>query len=265
VGSAPGLLIAALNWLPHHLDIETASYVLGPLAARPDLGDHAPRAINLAMAWLEKFPRAQDAEFVLKRLFGFAGLSAAQRAKCVAIAVPHLERLGSAPEASHLLKGCLRDRALDPESARLVVDFGLAWIRSNPQAEASDYIFNRLLRRRDLAAADWEDISNIALTWLRSHKSKANRDLSLAVLLTRPDQLEKQNLDWVLQEAQQWLTDPPGGARTPIKLLKALDRFHWRHDPSGERFPIAVLERWQRPGTHATEQQHAANGAARRS
>lgn len=226
---ASGLLAAALLWLPEYLALDTASYVLGPLVARPDLGEHAPRAMGLAMNWLEKFPRAQEVEFVLKRLFGLRGLNAAQRARCIAIAAPHLEILGTAPEASHLLKACLRDRELAPESAHLVVQLGLVWIRRNPQAETADYIFNRLMRRPDLPAADWKEISYIALTWLAGHKNKSNSDLTLAALLTRPEQLEKEDLDWVLEEARRWLTNPPRGARTPNKLLQMLNKFHQRY------------------------------------
>ena len=165
-------------------------------------------------------------------MFGQQDLSAAQRANCVAIALPHLERLGSAPEASHLLKGCLRDRALAPESARLVVHYGLAWIRKNPQEEGADYIFNRLLRRRDLSDVDWKEISDIALTWLHIHTSKDNRDLSLAALLARPELLKEQDLNRVVREAKQWLTNPPNAAHSKNKLLVALERLHRQHDPS---------------------------------
>ena len=149
------------------------------------------------------------------------------------MALPQLERLGSAPEASHLLKGCLRDRALDPESARLVVNCGLAWIRNNPQDEGADYIFNRLLRRPDLSDVVWKEISDIALTWLRGHMSRDNRDLSLAALLARPERLKEQDLNWVVEEAEHWLTDPPKGAHSPNKLKAALARLPRRHDPSG--------------------------------
>lgn len=169
----------------------------------------------------------------LKRLFGLHSLSAAQRATCVTIALPHLKTLGSVPEASHLLKSCLRDRALAPESARLVLHYALVWIRNNPQEESADYIFNRLLRRRDLSDIVWKEISDISLTWLRNHTSKDNRDLSLAALLACPEQLTVQDLNWVVQEAEQWLTNPPKAAHSQDKLLAALKRLHQRHDPSG--------------------------------
>jgi hypothetical protein len=245
----------AMAWLEKFPLVSEAGFIFPPLLARTDLGIHAPRAIDLAMAWLEKFPQSQDVEFVLKRLFGHTSLSTDQRAKCLTIAVPHLERLGSRPEASHLLKGCLRDRGLLGEPAQLALQFGLIWIKSNPQAEGADFVFNRLLPRPDLPDADWKEISEISMDWLRNHKSKTNRDLSLASLLRRPELLKKKDLDWVLEESRQWLTDPPKGARTPNKLINALIFFHRQHDPGGERFSIKVIECWKRPGVHTTEPQ----------
>jgi hypothetical protein len=229
---APRAIDLAMAWLEQFSLLPEAGFVLDPLLARSDLGEHAPRAIDLAMAWLEQFPLAKDADFVLKRLFGQPGLSAAQRARCVAIALPQLKRLGSTPEASHLLKGCLRDRELDQKSACSVVEYALDWIRENPQNEGADYIFNRLLRRPDLSDVYWKEISDIALTWLRSRTSKENRDLTLAALLMRPEQLKEQDLNWVLREAEQWLTHPPKMAHSPNKLRKALARLHRRVDPN---------------------------------
>ena len=229
---APRAIDLAMAWLEEFPLSQEAGFVLPPLLARTDLGEHAPRAIDLAMAWLEKFPLENDAEFVLKRLFGKRGLSPAQRTKCVAIALPQLKRLGSAPEASYLLRGCLRDRELDPESARLVLDYSVAWIRKNPQAEGADYIFNRVLRRPDLSEIVWKEASDVALAWLRSHASKENRDLALAALLARPDLLKERDLDWAVQEAEQWVTYQPKGAHSPTKLLAALERLHRRLDPN---------------------------------
>lgn len=160
----------------------------------------------------------------LKRLFGHPDLSTTQRNICARIALPQLAKMGTATEASHLLRGCLRDRALDEESARLVVQCGLTWIRSNPHDEGADFIFNRLLRRHDLLADSWTEISGIAIAWLHDHTNPDNRDLSLAALLMRPEHLAKHDLDWVLQSADEWLANLPKGAHPPHKLQNALAR-----------------------------------------
>lgn len=241
-----------------------AEFVLDPLLARDDLVEHAPRAITLAMGWLEKFPQTRETEFVLKRLFGRGELNADQRSQCLSLAVPHLEALGVAPGASHLLRGCLRDRALTGEAARLVVRFGIVWLKANPRDIGADFVFNRLLTRPDLPLTEWKEVSVIALAWLRTHESTANRDLSLAALLIRFKLLEKPEFRFVLEEACQWLSNPPKGARPPVKLLRQLRYFQRVHDPAGEMFPSEILERWKDVAPAAIEQQHAADGATRR-
>jgi hypothetical protein len=110
------------------------------------------------------------------------------------------------------------------------VQYGLAWIKNNPLDEGADYVFNRLLVRHNLAVVDWKEISDIALTWLRAHSSKRNRDLSLAALLVRPEQLKQQDLDWVVRQAEQWLTDPPETAHAPDRLLTALRYLRRKQD-----------------------------------
>jgi hypothetical protein len=244
VEHAPRVITLAMGWLEKFPLAPEAGFVFNRLLARTDLVEHAPRAITLAMGWLEKFPQLRDTEFVLKRLFGRGELSDDQRAKCLSIAVPHLEALGSAPEASHLLKGCLRDRALSGESARLVVQFGIVWLNANPRDIGADFVFNRLLTRPDIPQAEWLEMANIALKWVRLHRGKANRDLSLASLLTRSELLDERELRFVLEEACRWLSDPPRGAWPPVKLLKQLVRFQGLHDPNGKMLPIAILERW---------------------
>jgi hypothetical protein len=260
----------AMAWLKQFPLILEAGFVLPPLLARTDLGVHATPAIDFAMAWLKQFPLVKDAEFVVKRLFGHHSLSTDYRTECVLIALPLLERLGSSPEASHLLKGCLRDRAIDQESARLVVHYGLAWARSNPHEESADYIFNRLLRRPDLANDVWKELSDIALTWLRSYTSKENLDLTLAALLARPEQLKEQDLNWVVQEAEQWIRNQPKAAPTQNKLLVALERFHrlrrpqdyrkspkdpgWIDNTVVEKLKLAVLGQTEVPNPRVLEE-----------
>jgi hypothetical protein len=95
-----------------------------------------------------------------------------------------------------------------------------------------------------LSDSDWLDISRIALAWLRSHNDPIDRDLSLASLLTRSNLLPETDLDWVLEEARNWLGIPPLGARRPEKLLTQLDIFRRRYDLDGERFPYELLDGW---------------------
>jgi hypothetical protein len=66
--AAPDLLDAAMAWCPRYLDLSIASYGLGPLLGRDDLGGHAAKAIDLALGWLERFQQAPEAGFVLQPL-----------------------------------------------------------------------------------------------------------------------------------------------------------------------------------------------------
>ena len=253
-GYAPRAIKLSMVWLEAFPHMPEAQFIFNPLLARADLGDQAPRAINLAMAWLKKFPHLPDVEFILKRLFGRKELNVAQRSLCLLIAIPHVKKMGSAAEASHLLKGCLRDRSLDAQSARLVLQYGLAWIKSNPREPGADFVFNRLLTRPELPDDDWIEIADIALEWLRMYTSKANRDLSLASLLMRTALLREPDLIWVIEEVRQWLRAPPGAARKPKKLLKQLRYFNRLQGSCGELFPDAALYRWKPLCVNATEE-----------
>ena len=235
----------AVSWLQTFGQTQDAQFVFNTLLGRSDLGAHETLAIALAMAWLGAFALLPEAEFVLKRMFGLTGLSPVQRSRCVAMAVAQLDRLGHSPEASHLLKGCLSDRDLDPDSAGRVTRYALDWLKANPDTDGTDFVFNRLLNRPDFPDTAWADVSQIALDWLRQHSIQYHRDMALAALLRRPQQLPHADLRWVLHEAQQWLENPPRGARRPDKLLGALRYFHREYDPDGELFPIEVLARWQ--------------------
>ena len=119
------------------------------------------------------------------------------------------------------------------------------WLKANSDADGADFVFNRLLIRREMADKDWKDVSQIAIDWLRRHTIQYHRDMALAALLRRPQQLLDADLRWLLQEAQRWLENPPRGARRPDKLLGALSYFHKKYDRSGARFPMEALARWQ--------------------
>ncbi|WP_170181335.1 hypothetical protein, partial [Chlorobaculum thiosulfatiphilum] len=242
----------ALSWIDKFPLVPETGFVLPPLLACDDLGTHSSRAIDFAINWINKFPDSSDAEFVLKRLFTHPSLQTTQRSLCVKIAVPHLKKLGADPEASHLLKSCLRDRGLDPESSKLLIRFGLDWIKANSQDKSADYIFNSLLQRRDLSNEEWKITADIALKWLQQHNANDNRDLSLAALLNRQKLLSKQNLEWVKNEAEQWLQNLPKNAHEPIKLMKALGKFNeqdqTRIDPQiAHKLTAAALGQIERP------------------
>ncbi len=243
---APRALAFAVDWLQAFGQTQDAGFVFPELLGCSDLGAHEASAIALAMAWLEAFALLPEAGFVLKRMFRLAGLSPVQRNRCVKMAVAQLDRLGHSPEASHLLQGCLSDRDLDPDSAGRVMLYALDWLKANPDADGADFVFNRLLSRPDIPETAWADVSQIALDWLRRHTIQYHRDLALAALLRRPQQLLQDDLRWVLQEARRWLENPPRGARRPDKLLGALSYFHKQYDRSGALFPMDVLTRWQR-------------------
>ena len=242
---APRALAFAMDWLQVFGTTTEAQFVFPPLLRHSDLGTHETPIIALAIAWLEAFELLPEAEYVLKRMFGLAGLTPVQRSRCVTMAVAQLDRLGHNPEASHLLKGCLNDRDLDPDSAGRVMLYALDWLKANPDTDGTDFVFNRLLPRSEMPDVAWRDVAQIALDWLRRHPIQYHRDLALAALLRRPQQLLHEDLRWVLQEAQRWLENPPRGAGHPYKLVNGLQRFHKRHDPYGALFPMEVLTRWQ--------------------
>ena len=243
-----------------------ASFVFERLFARTDLGEHTARAIGLAMVWLEQYPLVPEVSFVLARLFGLPNLNADQRSKCVVIALPHLRRIGSNLEASFLLKACLKDRELEREAAHNIEQFAIDWLKNNSAAEVADYIFNSLLHRSTLDDENWKEISQIAIIWLRTHAKSDGHDFGFVALLKRPHLLEKQDLDWIKKEINQWLIRHPVGIRHN-KLQTALNRLEmqgasgtvlkdigWIDRAVVDQFKLAVHNQAEMPNAEQIEQ-----------
>ena len=153
--AAPDLLDAAMAWCPRYLDLPIASYGLGPLLGRDDLGGHAAKAIDLALGWLERFHQAEEARYVIRSLLGRTEL-ADREPEAIDFALGWLECFQQAPEAGFVLQSLLERTDLG-EQAPQAMERALGWLESFQQAPKAGFVLQRLLEhgsRRTSAEGD---------------------------------------------------------------------------------------------------------------
>ena len=129
--AAPDLLDAAMAWCPRYLDLSIASYGLGPLLGRDDLGGHAAKAIDLALGWLERFQQAPESRFVLQHLLERTDLGE-QAPQAIERALGWLENFHQAPESRFVLQRLLERTDLG-EQAPQAMERALGWLENFQQ------------------------------------------------------------------------------------------------------------------------------------
>ncbi|MFM8277125.1 MAG: hypothetical protein ACKN89_09100, partial [Cyanobium sp.] len=130
--AAPDLLDAAMTWCPRYLDLSLASYGLGPLLGRDDLGGHAAKAIDLALGWLERFHQAEEARYVIPSLLGRTELGD-REPEAIDFALGWLASFQQAPEARFVLRPLLERKDLGEQAPR-AMEWALGWLASFQQA-----------------------------------------------------------------------------------------------------------------------------------
>ncbi|WP_411875285.1 hypothetical protein [Vulcanococcus limneticus] len=182
--AAPDLLDAAMTWCPRYLDLSLASYVLGPLLGRNDLGRHTAKAIELALGWLERFPQAEESVYVIQSLLGRAELADCEP-EAIDFALGWLECFHQAPEARFVLRPLLERKDLG-EQATQAVERALGWLECFHQAPEAGFVLQPLLERKDLGEQAPQAVER-ALGWLESFHQAPEARYVLQPLLQRTD------------------------------------------------------------------------------
>jgi hypothetical protein len=198
--AAPDLLDAAMTWCARYLDLSLASYGLGPLLGRDDLGGHAAKAIDLALGWLERFHQAEEARYVIPSLLGRTELGD-REPEAIDFALGWLENFQQAPEAKFVLQPLLERTDLG-EQAPQAIQRALGWLASFQQAPEAGFVLRPLLECTDLGEQAPQAIQR-ALGWLASFQQAPEARFVLQPLLECTDLGEQ--APQAIQRALGWL------------------------------------------------------------
>jgi hypothetical protein len=170
------LVHTANGWLACCGVESEATFVLGPLLARPDLeaGD-AQTAIGHALSWLaiEAHRASPEAGFVLHPLLKCSelGTEDAQTAIGHALSWLAIEAHRASPDAKFVLHPLLERSDVGAEDAQTAIGHALSWLameahRASPEA---DFVLRPLLERNDLNSSALARAAEVSILWLESH------------------------------------------------------------------------------------------------
>jgi hypothetical protein len=228
--AAPDLLDAAMTWCARYLDLSLASYGLGPLLGRDDLGGHAAKAIELALGWLERFHQAEEARYVIPSLLGRTELGD-REPEAIDFALGWLENFHQAPESRFVLQRLLERTDLG-EQAPQAMERALGWLECFQQAPEAGYVLRPLLERTDLGEQAPQAMER-ALGWLASYQQAPEAQFVLRPLLERKDLGEQ--APQAIERALGWLASYQQAPEAQFVLHPLLER-----TDLGEQAPQAI-------------------------
>jgi hypothetical protein len=215
LGEAGQVVEAALRWIGSPGRRTRASFVLGALLDRSDLGsDQAGDAIRLARAWLRSSRRRNSlhARFVLGGLLSRPELDGEGTAEAsrAALGWLHYSDRGVTADATFVLRRLLKVVPAGRLEAADAIGRARTWLGHGKRkiSSAASYIYPALLDRHDLSPDDAADAIRGALTWLRHGK----RQVSPAASYIYPALLGRQDLApgearEVIEASAMWLRD----------------------------------------------------------
>jgi hypothetical protein len=184
-GAAQEFINTALDWLPHHLNSDTASYVLGPLLNRKEITEqNAIRAIDFAFNWIETFPLVPETGFVLLPLLARNDLGD-RSSRAIDFAFNWIETYLLVPETRFVLSTLLARNDLGKHSSR-AVEFAINWIYKFPLDTEAGFVLNPLLARNDLGDRSSRAIE-LAVNWIEMFPIDSDTQFVLSALLTHND------------------------------------------------------------------------------
>jgi hypothetical protein len=228
--AAPDLLDAAMTWCARYLDLSLASYGLGPLLGRDDLGGHAAKAIDLALGWLERFQQAEEAGFVLRPLLERKDLGE-QAPQAIERALGWLENFHQAPESRFVLQRLLERTDLG-EQAPQAIERALGWLENFQQALEARFVLQPLLERKDLGEQAPQAMERV-LGWLENFQQALEARFVLQPLLERTDLGEQ--APQAMERALGWLENFHQAPESRFVLQPLLER-----TDLGEQAPQAI-------------------------
>ncbi|MFE5709972.1 hypothetical protein ACFQ7J_03965 [Streptomyces sp. NPDC056501] len=199
------LLPTVWSWLARHGQNGQASFVLGPLLSRTDLGpDAAPKAITAALAWLATHTTAQEAQYVHSRLLARTDLEPDAARTAITNALTWLTAHTTAREAQFVLNPLLSHTYLDPDTAPKATAAALTWLATNATTQDVGFVLSPLLSRSDLDPDTAKTAIAAALTWLEVQGTTPEAQFVLGPLLSRTD-LPPDTAKTAIATAHVWL------------------------------------------------------------
>jgi hypothetical protein len=192
----------ALRWLEVHSSILDATYVLAPLLARQDLGNHAEPAIKAAMAWLAEHSTEPKADFVLAPLLARQDLGD-HAEPAIKAAMAWLAEHSTEPKADFVLAPLLACKDLG-DQAEPAIKAAMAWLAEHSTEPKATYVLGPLLACKDLGDHA-EPAIKAAMAWLAEHSTEPKADFVLAPLLARQDLGD--HAEPAIKAALTWLAD----------------------------------------------------------
>jgi len=174
----------ALLWLDKHYETLDAGFVLGPLLARTDLGDHAEKSIELALSWLDKYHDTLDARFVLHPLLARTDLGD-HAEKSIELALLWLDKHYETLDAGFVLRPLLARTDLGDHTEKSI-ELALLWLDKYHDTLDAQFVLRPLLARTDLGDHAEKSIE-LALLWLDKHYETLEEIFVLRPLLARTD------------------------------------------------------------------------------
>ncbi|MEU3481173.1 hypothetical protein ACI2LO_11475 [Streptomyces sp. NPDC033754] len=199
------LLPTVWSWLARHGQNGQASFVLGPLLSRTDLGpDAAAKAITAALAWLTTHTTTQEAQFVHSRLLDRADLEPDAARTAITHALTWLAAHTTAREAQFVLNPLLSHPGLDPDTGPRATAAALTWLTTHATTQDVGFVLAPLLSRTDLDPDTARKAIAAALTWLGNHGTTPEAQFVLGPLLSRTD-LDPDTAGTAMATAHGWL------------------------------------------------------------
>ncbi|NTW69946.1 MAG: hypothetical protein HGB23_08900 [Chlorobiaceae bacterium] len=184
-GTAQELINTALDWLPHHLNSDTASYVLNPLLNRKETNEqNTERAIAFAMQWLDIYPLLPVTRYVLSALLARDDLGE-HSIRTIDFTMLWLKKFHLDPDARFVLSALLARNDLGKDSSQAIKN-AINWIEMFPLAPDANLVIARLLERKDLYSFSNRAIE-FAINWFEKFSLMPETEFVLSALLAHND------------------------------------------------------------------------------
>ncbi|MFI0716210.1 hypothetical protein ACH4SK_37550 [Streptomyces inhibens] len=178
--------------------------------------DAAPApVVEAAFGWLSAHPMQLGDDYVIRGLLLQRELPAEHAAKALDHAVRWVQQYSFRKEAQFLLNAFLR-QDLRPEQSRVAIESAARWLHRHRTAWEASFVLAALLSRRDLDPDQLQKASGEAVTWLGTHIGHPEAHFVLFPLLARDD-LSPQRAAQVADRSWRWLgTYPRSNCAAPL-------------------------------------------------
>ncbi|WP_331749900.1 WD40 repeat domain-containing protein (plasmid) [Streptomyces longwoodensis] len=155
-----------------------------------------------------------------------------------------LDRHGTLPGASFMLRPLLGRSDLTPDEARHAVSLALRWLDANASTHQTDFVLSSLLRRRDLTATQFLTAASYTFFALDRLATSADASFLLEALISREDLREPYAREAMVR-AFDWLQVNLSTLEARYVLGALIDRAAYLPE-TDRRNTVALALRWLR-------------------